>query len=1104
MKKLLTGLLALSVATIASAAPGAPQKIKAAATPASGAHAALGTHVEAVPGKNARLAAPRAAEAQAVTPPCDFTFDTYELAQFSKIDANGDGKAWTCFLSAAVLWGNNDLAADDWLVSVPVNVVKGAKYKITINAKSASANDKQRFELMAGNAATAEAMTTAVIAPTTVAVYDYETFEGEFTAAETGICYFGIHAISDKGGMTFYVKSMSISAAEGGEPVGPGPIEPDPEEPVVAETVFTEDFANGIDGLTIINANDDSNTWIKSTGAICCWTSSATGTDDWAIIPDVALQPGRTYTLSLDAKAMTKTAPETFEVMIGSAPEVEAMTITAIASATIEATTYTAFSGEFTVPADGKYNIGIHCISPTHSFGGLYIANLKITAPELAADRPAKVAGLDFTEAVPGEVTITWDAVTADINGKPLKEGDVTYSVYLVGNTNMTLVKDGIKECTYTYRAVVEGTQKFMQYVVYANTDRGESDGESTKFAPVGTPYTNYAITCEADLDKYILGLDYSGKATAGIYGDDDFDELASQDNDDFYLGFYGQAYGAYGSIFTGKIALDGMKNPTLSFHTYNLGLDASDDLNEIKVTVTDMATGTVTDLPLTVVSETGATDAWNLVQFSLSGFAGKTVMVHLTAVTKAAYYTFIDNIVIGDLADNDLEASYINVPATVKAGEAFDVAVTVKNLGAQAAEAYTVSVYADDALLEKHEGHSLASGATAIFTSRYATKAIDEAPVKFHATVELDGDMVAANNRTPDATVEIVKADLPGVTDLEATNAAGSVTLAWSEPDLDAAPCDPITESFEDGEAFSDQFGEWTFVDVDAQPVGGISTIDMPGIEPGKTTGSFWIWDTNLVYDSLSGARTGKKFLFSLFRYDDKQVDDWAISPDLDGSAQTIVFYAKSYTSTYRERIEMYYSTGSTSPADFILIRAAESVLPYWEEYKIDLPEGARHFAIRSMNAGGYRLSIDDVTYIPAGNANLDLVGYNVYRDGVKLNDEPVEENEFTDESARPGESYNYVVTAIYTKGESGASNNVAVDCKELGIGDAALAAVTVSAGAGSIRVDGAQGSPVAVYGIDGIAAFDGIAGGTLEITVSPGVYLVSVSGKVVKVVVR
>ena len=91
MKKLLTGLLALSVATIASAAPGAPQKIKAAATPASGAHAALGTPAEAVTGKTTRLAAPRAAEAQAVTPPCDFTFDTYELAQFSKIDANGDG-----------------------------------------------------------------------------------------------------------------------------------------------------------------------------------------------------------------------------------------------------------------------------------------------------------------------------------------------------------------------------------------------------------------------------------------------------------------------------------------------------------------------------------------------------------------------------------------------------------------------------------------------------------------------------------------------------------------------------------------------------------------------------------------------------------------------------------------------------------------------------------------------------------------------------------------------------------------------------------------------------------------------------------------------------
>ena len=1104
MKELLTGLLALSVAAAASAAPGAPQKIKAAATPAYGAHTALGTPVVAVAGKTVRLAAPFSRAAEAVTPPCEFTFDSSELAQFSKIDANGDGKAWTCFLGAAVLWGNTEMASDDWLISVPVNVVKGAKYKIKVNAKSASANDKQKFELMAGSEATVAAMTTTVIAPVSVAVYDYETFEGEFTATETGVCYFGIHAISDKGGMTFYVKSMAIEAPEGGEPVGPDPIDPEPEEPAVMETVFTEDFANGLDGLTIINANNDSYTWNKSTNAICCWTSSSTGTDDWAIIPDVALQPGRTYTLSLEAKAMTASAIENFEVMIGAAPDVASMTITAIPSTTVEKTTYTAYSGEFTVPADGNYNIGIHCNSASHSFGGLYIANLKVEAPELAADRPAKVTALDFTEPTPGEVTISWEAVTADINGKPLKDGAVSYSVYLVGNTNMTLIKDGIKDCSYTYRAVPEGSQKFMQYVVYANTAEGESDGESTKFAPVGTPYSRYAISCEADLDRYILGLDYSGKATAGIYVDDDFDELASQDNDDFYLGFYGQAYGTYGSIFTGKIALEGMKNPTLSFHTYNLGLDTGDDLNEIKVVVTDMATGVATDLPLTVVSETGAADSWNLVQFSLADFAGKTIMVHLTAVTKAAYYTFIDNFLIGDLADNDLEASYVAVPATVKAGEAFEAAVTVKNLGAKTAEAFTVSIFANDALLEKHEGTNLASGATAVFASRYATKAIDVAPVKFHAVVDFDGDMVPANNRTPDATVEIIKAELPGVTDLEATNADGSVTLAWSEPDLDAAPCDPITESFEDGEAFSDQFGEWTFVDVDGQPVGGISTIDMPGIEPGKTTGSFWVWDTNLVYDSLSGARTGKKFLFSLFRYDDKQVDDWAISPDLDGSAQTITFYAKSYTSTYRERIEVYYSTGSTSPADFILIREAESVLPYWEEYKVVLPEGARHFAIRSMNVGGYRLSIDDVTYTPAGNANLDLVGYNVYRDGEKINEEPVEENEFTDETARPGESYNYVVTAVYTKGESGASNNVAVDCKELGIGDAESARATVAAAPGHIIVSGADGCYVKVYGIDGITAFDGEAGASLEITVAPGVYLVKVVGKTVKVIVR
>lgn len=59
----------------------------------------------------------------------------------------------------------------------------------------------------------------------------------------------------------------------------------------------------------------------------------------------------------------------------------------------------------------------------------------------------------------------------------------------------------------------------------------------------------------------------------------------------------------------------------------------------------------------------------------------------------------------------------------------------------------------------------------------------------------------------------------------------------------------------------------------------------------------------------------------------------------------------------------------------------------------------------------------------IPAGK--LELVGYNIYRDGVIINEEPVTETSFADESLT-GDSYRYYVTAVYGNGESVPSNIV------------------------------------------------------------------------------
>ena len=54
-----------------------------------------------------------------------------------------------------------------------------------------------------------------------------------------------------------------------------------------------------------------------------------------------------------------------------------------------------------------------------------------------------------------------------------------------------------------------------------------------------------------------------------------------------------------------------------------------------------------------------------------------------------------------------------------------------------------------------------------------------------------------------------------------------------------------------------------------------------------------------------------------------------------------------------------------------------------------------------------------------------LTLIGYNIYRDGVKVNDTPVTDTKFTD---KVGGAHLYNVTAVYDKGEARFSNTAEV----------------------------------------------------------------------------
>ena len=187
---------------------------------------------------------------------------------------------------------------------------------------------------------------------------------------------------------------------------------------------------------------------------------------------------------------------------------------------------------------------------------------------------------------------------------------------------------------------------------------------------------------------------------------------------------------------------------------------------------------------------------------------------------------------------------------------------------------------------------------------------------------------------------------------------------------------------------------------------------------------------------------------------------NDWLISPELSGNAQTISFYAKGWTSQvkdmygsyhhYTEFFNVLYSLTDKNPNSFTQIGGTRIAQMWFSDgaFEFDLPAGTKYFAIQCISNGegtapevddetaydylnqeneGFIFFLDDITYTPAP---CHLVGYNVYKNGQKLNSTPLPTTttDFMDTDAQGVETNTYAVSAVYEEGESALSNAVIV----------------------------------------------------------------------------
>jgi len=391
---------------------------------------------------------------------------------------------------------------------------------------------------------------------------------------------------------------------------------------------------------------------------------------------------------------------------------------------------------------------------------------------------------------------------------------------------------------------------------------------------------------------------------------------------------------------------------------------------------------------------------------------------------------------------DNDLSISLVSVPLQVKLGGDALVQVNVRNVGKNVAAdlAWKVELYAGGAKVAERDGGELAASASVNMNLKFKPAAGKD--LKVYAKVVYAKDENSLNDQTEEGSLLVFDKLLPQPV-LVGEQAARGIKLSWSDPD------GQIVDGAEDYAAFVyEEVGDWTMYDGDRAATGTFGSYNRTVNYPNANTPKAYIVFnpakagldvSNSNFAPYRGSQVFASFISARQDGSSSEVvrqDDWMISPELSGKAQTISFAAKSYYNegqygelfdgeVYTEQLRILYSTTDNKPESFQVVGDTISVAGQWTVYTAELPEGAKYFALQCVSYDQWYLMIDDVTYRVAAQP---VKGYVVYRNGEKTTELAANVTTYTD--AKAIESDVYTVKTLYEDGsESALSNEVSIE---------------------------------------------------------------------------
>lgn len=710
---------------------------------------------------------------------------------------------------------------------------------------------------------------------------------------------------------------------------------------------------------------------------------------------------------------------------------------------------------------------------------------------------------------------VTWKSPVGTQYGGYADLDNLTYNIYMVEPVweELYMVADGVSGTFYDDESAdMEGgntefgDQYPLSYAISALNGNRSSYTAYTWPVLVGTPYKLPILESFLNFNTPRLSWKHQwvhrvreGGWNLG-YGD-----KMTRDGDDlrcWVMGGYGNM-----ELTSGRITLKGAERPRLLYSYYQL--PGQSNRLEAKIVLHD---GTEKIVGTHDFATMQGGMKWVTQEVDLSEYASEDwVMLRFSCYgDNLQEYVLLDDIRVFDLVEKNLSMKGMTVPELIRLGKPKHIQAYITNTGSQTATGYHVNLYVNDKLEASVAGPSIESLANATIELPYDPRA--DAIRYSDARVEIawDDDQIAEDNVSDTKSFQVLNNALAIVTDLAAEeNEDGTIGLGWSEPVNEHDYT--FTEDFESAyyEAGSTEYlGDWKLVDQDR---GYTKTINGLNWSTAGDPASFivylpniWSGVTGLSNDPVWGTYSGSRCAISMGTIPEGGIqgnDDWMISTELTGEAQTISLWAKSLDDHFgnAESFEVLYSTTGREVEDFTSAATYRDISAVWTKYEVALPAGAKYLAIRNIGKNRNMLSIDDIVMRVAGQKPLQYV---IWRNGEPTDTISAEQTVYTDRVKENGD-YTYQVQVLYEEGPSRLSNAALVTATN-GIAEMIRGALRVGSQPGYIEVYEAEGERVEIFTPDGRRVYTGTGRRYLSVAVQRGTYIVRIGCKATKIIVR